>query len=128
MLDLYTIKQKGGDETKAFWFIKIADLRLLDYYNSERTGFTNTFWKETLLGNLIPFTPVIWVNPDNPELQSETFRQGYIPIYVKNIKFPLGGDGPFELVYLPPSFERDVAGPLTGPLIYKINKDYNPNQ
>ena len=128
VLDLYTIKQKGGDETKAFWFIKIADLRLLDYYNSERTGFTNTFWNETLLGNLIPFTPVIWVNPDNPELQSETFRQGYIPIYVKNIKFPLGGDGPFELVYLPPSFERDVAGPLTGPLIYKINKDYNPNQ
>jgi len=34
-LDLYTLRQKGGDETKAFWFLKIADLRVLDYYNQE---------------------------------------------------------------------------------------------
>ena len=24
IMDLYTLKQKGGDETKAFWFFKIA--------------------------------------------------------------------------------------------------------
>ena len=35
---------------------------------------------------------------------------------------------PFELVYVPPSFEKDVEGSLTGPLIYKVNKDYNPNE
>ena len=128
VMDLYTIKQKGGDETKAFWFMMIADVPLLDYYNKERSGFTDKFWNETLLGNLIPFTTLVWVDPDNTEVQSETFRPGYTAIYVKNIKFPPGGDGPFELVYLPPSFERDEAGPLTGPLIYKINKDYNPNQ
>jgi len=128
LLDLYTIKQKGGDETKAFWFMMIADVPLLDYYNKERSGFTDKFWNETLLGNLIPFTTLVWVDPNNTEVQSETFRPGYTAIYVKNIKFPPGGDGPFELVYLPPSFERDEAGPLTGPLIYKINKDYNPNQ
>ena len=128
VINLYTIKQKGGDETKAFWFMKIANVPLLDYYNNERTGFTDKFWNETLLGNLIPFTPLVWVDPDNTEIQSETFRPGYTAIYVKNIKFPPGGDGPFELVYLPPSFQRDEAGPLTGPLIYKINKDYNPNQ
>ena len=49
-------------------------------------------------------------------------------IYVKDVKFPVNGDGPFELVYVSPSFERDQSGPLTGPIIYKINKDYNPNQ
>ncbi len=31
--DLYMLNHKGGDETKAFWLLKIADLRVLDYYN-----------------------------------------------------------------------------------------------
>ena len=80
------------------------------------------------LGKLIPFTHILYVNPNNPELQSETFKPGYTSIYVKDIKFPSDGDGPFQLVYLPPSFEMDAPGPLTGPIIYKINKEYNPNQ
>jgi dolichyl-diphosphooligosaccharide--protein glycosyltransferase len=128
ILDLYTIEQKGGDETKAFWFIKIADLHILDYYNPELTSYTDKFWNETLFAKLIPFTPVLYVDPDNVELQSETFKPGYVPIYVKDIKFPPDGQGPFQLVYVSPSFERNDGGALTGPLIYKINKEYNPNQ
>ena len=128
LLDLYTLRQKGGDETKAFWFLKIADLRVLDYYNQELSGYTDKFWNETLFAKLIPFTPMLYVDPDNPERQSETFKPGYIPIYLKDIKFPPDEQGPFQLVYIPPSFERDGTGPLTGPLIYKINKEYNPNQ
>ena len=127
VLDLYLLDQKGGDETKAFWFIKIADLQILDYYNPELTGYTNKFWNETLLGKLIPFTPVAYVHPDNTELQSVEYKRGYTVVYVKDVKFPMNGGGPFELVYVPPSFMADEAGPLTGPLIYKINKDYNPN-
>jgi dolichyl-diphosphooligosaccharide--protein glycosyltransferase len=128
VIDLYTLQQKGGDESKTFWFLKIADLRVLDYYGPELTSYTNKFWDETLLGKLIPFTPILFVDPDNPARQSDTFRPGYTSIYVKDIKFPMNGDGPFQLVYIPPSFEMDVPGPLTGPLIYKINKEYNPNQ
>jgi len=128
IMDLYTLRQKGGDETKAFWFLKIADLRLLDYYNPELMSYTDKFWDETLLAKLIPFTPILYVDPDNLERQSETFRLGYTAIYLKDIKFPPDGQGPFQLVYIPPSFERDDGGPLTGPLIYKINKEYNPNQ
>ncbi len=128
ILDLYTIAQKGGDETKAFWFIKIADLHILDYYNPELTSYTDKFWNETLFAKLIPFTPVLYVDPDNVELQSETFKPGYAAIYVKDIKFPPDEQGPFQLVYVSPSFERDEGGPLVGPLIYKINKEYNPNQ
>jgi dolichyl-diphosphooligosaccharide--protein glycosyltransferase len=128
MLDLYTLEQKGGDETKAFWFLKIADLRILDYYGPELTSYTDKFWNETFIGELIPFTPVIYVDPNNPERQSETFKQGYTAIYVKNIKFPSNAqDSPFQLVYVPPSFEGDNTGPLTGPLIYKINKEYLPH-
>jgi len=128
LFDLYTLRQKGGDETKAFWFIKIADLRVLDYYNPELTSYTDKFWDDTLFAKLIPFTPLLYVDPDNPELQSVTFKPGYVAIYVKDIKFPQDEEGPFQLVYIPPSFLRDDAGPMTGPLIYKINKEYNPNQ
>ena len=128
VMDLYTLEQKGGDETKAFWFIKIADLRVLDYYQRDLKSYTDKFWDETLLGHLIPFTPIAYIDPDNTELQSKTFKPGYLAIYVKDIKFPTEGDGPFQLVYVSPSFDEDAAGSLTGPLIYKINKDYNPNQ
>jgi len=128
ILDLYTLRQKGGDETKAFWFLKIADLRVLDYYNQELSGYTDKFWNETLIAKLIPFTPVLYVDPINAELQSETFKLGYTAIYVKDIKFPPDEQGPFQFVYVSPSFERNDAGALTGPLIYKINKEYNPNQ
>jgi len=128
ILDLYTLKQSGGDETKAFWFMKIADMRVSDYYNRELTGYTDKFWNETFLAKLIPFTPILYVDPNNPELQSETFKPGYVAIYVKDIKFPLDGQSPFQLVYVSPSFERNDAGPQTGPLIYKINKEYDPNQ
>jgi dolichyl-diphosphooligosaccharide--protein glycosyltransferase len=128
IMDLYVLQQKGGDETKAFWFLKIADLRVFDYYNPELSGYSDKFWNETLLGKLIPFTHIVYVDTDNPELQSETFKPGYTSIYVKNVKFPMNEDGPFQLVYVSPSFEMDAPGPLTGPLIYKVNKEYNPNQ
>jgi dolichyl-diphosphooligosaccharide--protein glycosyltransferase len=127
ILDFYTMQQKGGDETKAFWFMKIADLHIGDYYNTGGMSYTDKFWNQTFLGKLIPLTPVLYVDPDNLELQSDTFQSGYTAVYIKDVKFE-DKDGPFELVYVPPSFEQDAPGPLTGPLIYKINKDYNPNQ
>ena len=128
ILDLYLLNQKGGDETKSFWFMKIADLGVMDYYNPELSGYSSKFWNETLLGKLIPFTHILYVDPNNPEIQSEKYKRGYSSIYVKDIKFPTDGDGPFQLVYMSPSFELDAPGPMTGPIIYKINKEYNPNQ
>ena len=104
VIDLYTIQQKGGDETKAFWFMKITDLQVLDYYNRDLQSYKSKFWDNTLLGHLIPFTPIAYVDPNNAEIQSKTFKPGYLAIYVKDIKFPTGVDGPFQLVYVPPSF------------------------
>ena len=128
VIDLYLLNQKGGDETKAFWFFKIAGLGVFDYYNPELSGYSGKFWDETLLGKLIPFTHILYLDPNDPEIQSETYKRGYTSIYVKDIKFPSDGDGPFQLVYVSPSFEMDAPGPLIGPLIYKVNKEYNPNQ
>jgi dolichyl-diphosphooligosaccharide--protein glycosyltransferase len=128
VMPMYTFRQNGGDETKVFWFIKIADLSILDYYNPGLQNYTDKFWNETLLGKLIPFTPLVYVDPNNTENQSDTFKPGYTAIYVRDIKFPSDGDGPFQLVYVSPSFESDNSGPVTGAIIYKINKEYNPNQ
>ena len=128
IMDLYTMDEKGGDETKAFWFIKIAGLNVNDYYNPGYGSFTKTFWDHTLLGKLIPFSPVIFVDPDDPQQSSETYKPGYIAVYVKDVKFTSNGQGPFQLVYMSPSWTLDSSGPLTGPIIYKINKDYQINQ
>jgi len=128
VMPLYTLRQNGGDETKVFWFVKIADLPLMNYYNPGATSYTDKFWNETLFGKLIPFTPLVYVDPNNTEIQSETFKLGYTAVYVRDIKFPSDGDGPFQLVYVSPSFENDKSGAVTGAIIYKINKEYNPNQ
>jgi len=129
VIPMYTMRQNGGDETKAFWFIKIADLPILDYYNPGLQSYTDKFWNETLLGKLIPFTPLVYVDPNNTENQSDTFKRGLTAIYVRDIKFPSDGDGPFQLVYMSPSFERDEGdSALTGAFIYKINKEYDPNK
>jgi len=128
IMELYTLRQHGGDETKAFWFVKIADLPLMDYLTTDLSNFTDKFWNETLLGKLIPFTPVLYVDPDNPERQSDTYTPGYIAIYVVDVKFtPSGQNCPFQLAYTSPSFHDNNAGAQTGPIIYKINKEYNPN-
>jgi len=128
VVPMYTMRQNGGDETKIFWFAKIADLPLLNYYNPGATSYTDKFWNETLIGKLIPFTPLVYVDPNNTENQSETFKSGYTAIYVRDIKFTPNSDGPFQLVYASPSFENDESGAITGAIIYKINKEYNPNQ
>jgi len=70
----------------------------------------------------------VYVNPNNTEMQSETFKLGYTAIYVRDIKFTSDSNGPFQLVYVSPSFERNDGGTVTGAVIYKINKEYNPNQ
>ena len=100
----------------------------MDYYNPGLMSYTDKFWDDTLLGQLMPFTLLAYVDPDNPELQSETYKPGYLAIYVRDVKFTSDEEGPFQLVYMSPSYGRDNAGPITGPVIYKINKEYNPNQ
>ena len=43
---LYHFGDKGGDISKAFWMIKIADLSLADYYNPDGKSFSDKFWNE----------------------------------------------------------------------------------
>jgi len=73
---------------------------------------------------LIPFSPAGYVDPIN-QIESRTCQPGYVPIYVKDIKFPSNSDGPFKLFYSSPTFNRTDAGPMISILIYEINKDYS---
>ena len=115
----------AGDETKKVWFARIAEQNLGLLFHPDEFGTPNDrFWDETLLGKLIPFSPAVYIDPIN-QTESRTYQPGYVPLYVKDIKFPSNSDGPFKLVYSSPTFNRTDAGPMISILIYEVNKDYS---
>ena len=121
---LYVLNN-GGDESKKYWFMKIAGEPLPKYLHPDGTSGTDFFWNETLLGKMIPFTPIAYVNQNNNQ-QSAIYQPGFTPVYTKDIKFPIDGDGPLQLVYSSPSFDVEKGGQLIGVFVYEINKDYVP--
>ena len=115
----------SGDETKKIWFARIAGISPGLFVHPDQFGNPNDrFWNETLLGHLIPFSPAIYIDPIN-QTESKTYQQGYVTLYVKDIKFPSNSDGPFKLVYASQSFHKTSAGPMISILIYEVNKDYS---
>ena len=116
----------GGDESKKQWFIKIAGEPLEKYVQLDGISGTDYFWNDTLLGKLFPFSTIAYVNPRDPQIQSETFRFGLTPIYEKDIKFPAEENGPFRFVHGSPSFENEEKI-LIGVFIYEINDNYVPS-
>ena len=115
----------GGDESKKYWFIKIAGEELSKYLHSDGMSGTDYFWNETLLGKMIPFTPIVYVNLQTNQ-QSAIYQPGFTPVYVKDIKFPIDEDGPLRLVYSSPSFDVEKGGTVIGVFVYEVNKDYVP--
>jgi len=115
----------GGDESKKQWFMRIAEEPLAKYLHADGISGTDYFWNETMLGKMIPFSPLVYVNLSTNQ-QSETYQSGLTPIYVKNIKFQDDGDGPLRLVYSSPSFDGDKGQEMIGVFIYEVNKDYVP--
>ena len=115
----------GGDESKKQWFMRIAEESLPQYLYSDGMTGTDYFWNETILGKMIPFTPIIYANIQTNQ-QSEIYQPGLTPIYVKDIKFPIDEDGPLRLVYSSPSFDVEKGGHVIGVFVYEINKEYVP--
>ena len=128
---LYHFGDKGADVSKAFWMIKIADLSLADYYNRDGKSFSDKFWNETVLGQLIPFTPFIYVNVETGKQTLTWTEQTPTAIYVRDLKFagkndPLNSTVPFQLVYVSPSVYEPIDNKIVGIFIYKVNHDYQP--
>jgi dolichyl-diphosphooligosaccharide--protein glycosyltransferase len=121
---LYTLGN-GGDESKVHAFIKIIGVDPNKYLHPD-ASFKNNFLNETLLGKLIPFTPLVYHNFVTQE-QSLSYKSGYTPIFIKDIKLNSDTDTPFNLVYGSSSFTSDNQGPLDAILVYKINENYKPS-
>ena len=117
--------QGGGDESKKQWFMRIAGEPLTKHLHLDGMSGTDYFWNNTLLGKMIPFTPLTYVNFQTNQ-QSETFQPGFTPVYTKNIKFPIDGNGPLKLVYSSPSFDIEQEGLMVSVFVYEVNKDYTP--
>jgi len=114
----------GGDESKIYWFSQIAGFPPGNYLNSDATTPTRNFYENTLLGQMMPFTPVVYYHPPTQE-NSQIFKNGFLEISSKNIKYD-SDDDPLKLVYSSPSFTNDDDGKMIFVLIYEVNKNYIP--
>ena len=112
----------GGDETKSQWFIRIAELPVQNYLYSDSYTVNNNFLNNTLLGQMIPFTPIAYYDQINQQSWTE-FRPGFIPLYVEDIKYD-SDDGPLKLVHSSPSFSNEENGQIGIILVYEINPNY----
>ncbi len=116
----------GGDESKKQWFMRIAGYDESKYLHSDGSSGTSYFWNETMLGQMFPFSPLVYANPNDLSQHFPTFVHGSLVIYGKDIKFPSDGDGPLRLVYASPSYVEEKPGPMLGVFIYEVNKEYKP--
>jgi dolichyl-diphosphooligosaccharide--protein glycosyltransferase len=122
--ELYVLGN-GGDESKKQWFIRIGGFDENRYL--EQDGFTPTpfFWNNTLLGQLIPFTPVSYILNGAP---SAEYQPGAMAIYSKDIKYPQNAtaEQPLKLVYSSDSFRSNTPGLFFAVLIYEVNHNFVP--
>ncbi len=111
----------GGDESKKHWFMRIAGVNEEQYIEADGFTPTSSFWF-TLLGRTFPITPVGYasINENGTINVQPQFRPGSVAIYTEDIKYPLGGSGPLELVYSSPTFNDRSSNIVFGILIYKI--------
>lgn len=114
---------EGGDESKKQWFMKIAGEPIDKYIQPDGISGTDHFWNNTLLGKMIPFNLIGYVNFQTNQ-QSLSYQPGFTAIYDKDIKFSV--DGPLKLVYSSPSFDASKGQAVIGVFVYEVNKDYVP--
>jgi dolichyl-diphosphooligosaccharide--protein glycosyltransferase len=105
--------------------MRIAGVPLEKYLHSNGLSGTDYFWNETLLGNAIPFKPLVWFN-ENTQKQSLTYQPGFIPISIKDIRYDYDRNTPLNLVYASPSFTNDNVGLMQAILVFKLNENYVP--
>jgi dolichyl-diphosphooligosaccharide---protein glycosyltransferase len=115
----------GGDESKKSWFMRIADVELSKYLESDgRTG-TSYFWNETLLGQMIPYDIALYYHEESRQ-QSKIFQNGFIPISILEINYADEGNYPLKLVHASPSFTNENIDRFNAILVYEVNKNYFP--
>ena len=114
----------GGDESKIYWFSKIAGFPPANYLNSDSATPKINFYENTMLGKMTPFNPVVYYQPQTEE-NSPFFKNGFIEISTKKIKYDSEND-PVKLVYVSPSYTEDTSGKMIIVLVYEVNKNFIP--
>jgi dolichyl-diphosphooligosaccharide--protein glycosyltransferase len=121
----------GGDESKKQWFMRIGGFDERNYVEQDGVTPTPRFWNATLLGKLMPFSPVAYASFQNGMLTNiqQNYAPGTLGLYAKDIKFPANGTSnqPLSLVYASPSFNSNSSGLVFAVLLYKVNHDYLAN-
>ena len=120
---LYALRG-GGDESKIFWFTKIAGVPTEKYLNIDYNTPTDILWNEAFLGKIIPYKILGFVSPDATKTSS-IFQLGWVPVYQKEIKFS-SEDDPFKLVFSSTSYDEPKNNVVIGVFVYEINKNYQP--
>ena len=123
-IPLYTL-EGGGDESKKTWFVAISNHQISKYVQDDNITPTDYYMEKSTLGLLTPFSIFKYVEP-NTGRTFDQYRNGFIPVYVNDLKFKDPENDPFYLVYASPSFYSQEQGPMSAVLIYKINHDYIP--
>jgi len=114
----------GGDESKIFWIAQIAELPIQNYLTQDNSFPHSNFYKNTMLGKMIPFNPEVYYDPQTGE-NSQIFKPGFVEISSKKIKYNSDTD-PVKLVYASPSFTDDNEGRMIFVMVYEVNKNYMP--
>jgi len=122
--DSVYILNGGGDESKKPWLMRIANVELSKYLESDGTTATNYFWNETLLGKMIPYNTLLYYNEERQQ-SSEIFQNGSIPISILEINYDDDGNYPLKLVHTSPSFTNENINRLNAVFVYEVNKNYS---
>jgi dolichyl-diphosphooligosaccharide--protein glycosyltransferase len=112
----------GADESKILWISRIAQFPPGNYLELDAKTPKPSFYENTMLGKLLPFSPVVYYQPQTEE-NSPFFKNGFMEISIKDVKYNSEND-PLKLVYASPSFLNDDDGEMICVLVYEINKNY----
>ena len=121
----YYVLGYGGDESKAPVFMTLAGSDEQKYITEN--GYSTEFWNSTLIGKLIPFTPVGYTLFDEKRMiLFKGYKSGAFPVYSKDIKYPRNTNSielkePLSVVYTSDSFAEYSQGIVSAVLIFKIN-------
>ena len=104
--------------------MRIANVELSKYLESDGLTATNYFWNETLLGKMIPYNTLVYYN-DEQKQSYEIFQNGSIPISILEINYLDDGNYPFKLVHTSPGFTNKNIDRFSAVFVYEVNKNYS---
>ena len=122
----YYVLNRGGDEGLTPVLTTMTRIDKEKYMNE--SGYTTAFWNNTLIGKLIPFTPIGYTSITNekPTNLFKDYKPGAYQVYSKQIKYPnesvsKEASEPLSLVYSSDSFNKINPDLISAVLIYRIN-------